>query len=119
MYASQFYSTSDEQLKEDISTLDYIEMPEIKQFKWKETDEKSYGFIAQELEEYGLDELVSINKDGYKTVNYNAAYAIAINNANKKIKNLEDENQDLKTKVSILTDKLNMLESLVMSKLNQ
>ena len=58
-------------------------------FNWKENDRKSYGVIAQELEEF-LPDLVS---DGeIKTVNYNGIIGVLI----EAVKELKKEIEYLK-----------------------
>lgn len=51
-YAPHFYENSDAKLKENIQAiLDRDNIPQIKEFDWKEDGSHSYGLIAQELEE--------------------------------------------------------------------
>ena len=73
-------------------------MPIIKEFDWKEDGSHSYGLIAQELEEQGYSELVSVKDDGYKTVNYSAALSLIVGKLQVKIKELEKEIEILKNK---------------------
>ena len=102
-YATHFYESSDKTLKKNIkSILSSTNIPKIREFDWKDTGERSYGFIAQELEEQGYDCLVS-EANGKKTVNYTATLALTvaklqnlINIQNKKISNLTKELKALK-----------------------
>ena len=102
-YATHFYESSDKTLKKNIkSILSSTNIPKIREFDWKDTEEHSYGFIAQELEEQGYDCLVS-EVNGKKTVNYTATLALTvaklqnlINIQNKKISNLTKELKALK-----------------------
>ena len=91
--ATDFNSTSDFNLKENIKTvensLNTIEQLRGVSFDWKETGKGSYGVIAQELEEV-LPELV---KDGeIKSVNYNGIIGVLI----EAVKELKKEIEELK-----------------------
>lgn len=98
-YAAHFYENSDAKLKENIQAiLNSDKMPIIKEFDWKEDNSHSYGLIAQELEEQGYSELVSVKDDGYKTVNYSAALSLIVGKLQVKIKELEKEIENLKNK---------------------
>jgi hypothetical protein len=86
IYAAHFYENSDIQLKTNIQKiLNSDKMPIIKEFDWKEDGSHSYGLIAQELEEQGYSELVSVKDDGYKTVNYSAALSLIVGKLQVKI----------------------------------
>lgn len=99
IYAAHFYENSDIQLKTNIQEiLRSDNMPTIKEFDWKEDGSHSYGLIAQELEEQGYSELVSLKDDGYKTVNYSAALSLIVGKLQVKIKELEKEIEILKNK---------------------
>lgn len=97
IYATHFYENSDVRLKHNIELIhDSSNIPEIKQFDWKESGEHSYGLIAQELEQNGYSELVSVKDDGYKTVNYSAALSLIVGKLQVKIRELEKEIENLK-----------------------
>ena len=99
MYAVHFYESSDKRLKTNIQEiLNSDKMPTIKEFDWKEDGSHSYGLIAQELEEQGYSELVSIKDNGYKTVNYSAALSLIVGKLQAKIKELEKEIENLRNK---------------------
>ena len=99
VYATHFYENSDKQLKINIQEiLNSDKMPIIKEFDWKEDNSHSYGLIAQELEEQGYSELVSVKDDGYKTVNYSAALSLIVGKLQVKIRELEKEIENLKNK---------------------
>lgn len=70
--AIDFNSTSDQTLKVNVesltSALEVLKQINPVSFNWKDTGEKSYGVIAQEIEKI-LPELVKDN-NGTKTVNY-------------------------------------------------
>lgn len=96
LYSTVFNSSSDERLKENIITINNsVEL--IKQmrgvsFDWISTKQKSFGFIAQEIETI-LPELVSTD-NGMKSINYDATIAIlleSIKNLTARIELLEEE----------------------------
>lgn len=96
--ATIFNSLSDINLKTDInyianstSILNNIDGVE---FKWKDNDNKSYGVIAQQLENI-LPELVYEEK-GIKSVNYSGLIAFLINAVKEldaRIKELENKDE--------------------------
>jgi hypothetical protein len=94
--ATDFNSTSDLNLKENIKTvensLDIIEQLRGVSFDWKETGRSSYGVIAQELEEI-LPDLVKSGE--VKSVNYNGLIGVLI----EAVKELKGEVEELKKKV--------------------
>ena len=75
-------------LNKDVINLFNTENAYIRHFKWRETNKDSYGFIAQELQEY-CPEAVNLNNEGYYSVNYNVAFSKIIGAMYKKIKELE------------------------------
>jgi hypothetical protein len=97
VYGSAFYETSDKVLKTNIKSFKTSDnIPELKEFNWKDSGKHSYGLIAQELEEQGYPELVSGDSDGTKTVNYSAALSLIVGKLQVKIKELEKEIENLK-----------------------
>jgi hypothetical protein len=61
------------------------------EFDWKESNEHSWGYIAQELLEV-LPEAVSYNSDTDRyAVNYNVAHSAAIASLTARIKELEEK----------------------------
>jgi hypothetical protein len=72
--------------------LDILDKINTYSFDWKDTKIKSYGVIAQELEQV-MPELVKTNDDGWKTVAYTPLIAILI-----------DAVKDLKAQVDRLTE---------------
>lgn len=101
LYATNFYTTSDKQFKTNIQKIkDSENCPIIKQFDWKENETRSYGFIAQELEELGYVELVDTDYNGLKKVNYNAALSLVVGKMQKKIEELEQKIMELENKLS-------------------
>lgn len=91
--ATDFNSTSDINLKENVHTvensLETVQSLRGVSFDWKENGKKSYGVIAQELEEI-LPELVGGGE--VKSVNYNGLIGVLI----EAIKELKAEIEDLK-----------------------
>ena len=92
--ATSFYESSDRSLKENIksisnSDLEKIKKVEFKEFNFKEDSTKKYGVIAQEIEEVGLNNLVSKNREGMKSVDYTSLLIL-------KIQQLEEEIKELK-----------------------
>lgn len=93
--ATDFNSTSDATLKENISDLEGISLLEMinpVQFNWKENGKKSYGVIAQEIEKI-MPELVGERTDGVKSVSYIPLIAMlidAVKKLNKRINELEE-----------------------------
>ena len=100
--ATSFIYSSDIRLKRDIDVisdiaLDEVEKVKFKQFGFKsdETNRITYGVIAQEVEEAGLDQLVHYNEDGYRAVDYTSLLIL--------------KNQLLENKINALTDQINTL----------
>jgi hypothetical protein len=95
--ATDFNSTSDLNLKENITTVDnalnLVNDLRGVRFEWKKDHKPSYGVIAQELEEV-LPELVT-NTDP-KTVNYNGIIGVLI----EAVKELSVEIEELKAKIA-------------------
>jgi hypothetical protein len=93
--AQDFNSVSDKNLKTNIKTvenaLDIVSDLRGVSFNWKKDNEKSYGVIAQELEEV-LPELV--RNGNHKSVNYNGLIGVLI----ESIKELREEVKQLKEK---------------------
>jgi len=90
-------STSDIELKKDISTFDNALsiISELRgvNFTWKQTEKPSIGVIAQELEEV-LPQLVATSEN--KSVNYNGLIGVLI----EAVKELSAEVQELKNKLN-------------------
>jgi hypothetical protein len=91
--ATDFNSTSDLNLKENIKTvensLNTLTQLRGVSFDWKETGRSSYGVIAQELEEV-LPDLVTNGE--VKSVNYNGLIGVLI----EAVKELSEEVKELK-----------------------
>jgi hypothetical protein len=95
--AADFNSTSDENLKGDISTfenaLDTLHSLRGVDFTWKESQKPSIGVIAQELEKV-LPQLV--NDGAVKSVNYNGIIGVLI----EAVKELSAEVKELKKHIN-------------------
>ena len=78
--AVDFNSTSDRSLKTNVTSLNtrdkFMELNPV-EFTWKDSGRKSYGLIAQEIEEI-FPELVVERVDGFKGVNYTPIIAMLI-----------------------------------------
>ncbi len=90
--APDFVATSDERVKDNISTapVGLIDSLKGREWDWKESGEKGSGVVAQELEQV-LPHLVHEDGDGMKSVAYNGLIAYLI-----------EEIKDLKTQVDAL-----------------
>ena len=103
IYAAHFYENSDIRLKTNIENINNSDnIPQLKSFDWKDSNIRSYGLIAQELEEQGYSELVSEGDEGKKTVNYSAALSLIVGKLQVKIQEIEKENKELKDELNNL-----------------
>lgn len=91
--ATDFNSTSDASLKENVQDLQHTAIDSVRPvaFNWKETGEKSYGVIAQELEAV-FPELVKTDEAGIKSVSYIPLISMLV----AKVQYLESEIEKLK-----------------------
>lgn len=83
--ATDFNSTSDARLKTSVQSLDGIGLlsnVNPVQFNWKDSGKKSYGVIAQEIEQI-LPELIGEREDGMKSVHYIPLIAMLIDAVKK------------------------------------
>jgi len=91
--------SSDEQLKENISTIqnpiDKVNALRGVDFNWKENGKKQIGVIAQEVEKI-LPELVEMRPDGYKGVHYDNIIGLLI----ESIKEQQKQINELKEKIA-------------------
>lgn len=101
MKGADLFAGSDLMYKKDITgiTDDFVEKLFEKDditydFKWKENDKQSSGFIAQWIEDI-MPEMVD-GKEGEKHVNYNAALSKTVGALFKKIKQQQKEIDELK-----------------------
>lgn len=90
--ANGAYWTSDMRLKTNIIKARNLDVADLLvEFDWKESNEHSWGYIAQDLLEV-LPEAVSYNSDTDRyAVNYNVAHSAAIASLTARIKELEEK----------------------------
>lgn len=95
--ATHVNSLSDISFKKNIApitnAIETINRLEGVEFDWKDTNKRSYGVIAQELEAI-LPELVETNDQGVKSVNYSGLIGFLINSIKEmdhRIKQLENQ----------------------------
>ena len=91
--ATDFIATSDERVKDNITTapVGLIDSLKGREWDWKESGEKGSGVVAQELEQV-LPHLVQTDDDGMKSVAYNGLVAYLI----EEVKALRAEVEALK-----------------------
>ena len=100
--ATKVTQTSDERLKENISTIieDIDKIKDIEFFEFNLNDDvnktKSYGVIAQDLEKVGLENLVVEDANGYKAVDYTALIMLELQRLRNEVKELKATINDLK-----------------------
>jgi hypothetical protein len=109
--ASGAIYSSDRNLKENIKdltddALDKVSMVREKSFNFisDDTKRKTYGVIAQDVKENGLDELVFKNEDGTLAVDYTSLMIL-------KIAKLTKDNDRLVLAIARLEERINELES--------
>lgn len=120
--AGSFTQNSDRRLKTNITplekSLDKVMKLNGVTFNWDKTVRPSapttlqYGFIAQEIEKV-IPELVSEDSDGYKTINYIGVIPVltqAMQEQQKEIEQLKDENKKLNETVEALLKRVEALE---------
>ena len=94
--AKSFYQSSDKRLKcniKDISDeeIEKAEAIKLKSFNFKSNNDFHYGIIAQDLEEEGLNNIVTEKEDGYKSVDYISLLVLKVAALEKEIKDLKDK----------------------------
>lgn len=94
-----FFDTSDARVKTNVKELDASKADKVRLVEFDRTDieHHGYGVIAQELEEV-YPEMVSTNKDGFKSVNYDELAMVKIKYLEDKIAKLENVINDLLNK---------------------
>lgn len=113
-YATSFYETSDKNLKENIVDISYEALEKasllhILQFNFKTgSKDTKYGVIAQEVEDAGLENLVSTSKDGTKAVDYISLLSLKVAKLEKENKSLKNENEELKARLEKIESLLNI-----------
>lgn len=101
-YRTNFYTTSDRNKKQNISSFS----EHIRKFQLKDTEKYAYGVIAQEVEEMFRD-----GEEGNMTVNYNSILSFYIGSLENSVAGLEDAKRQLENKVKILEERIKRLES--------
>lgn len=95
--ATKFTSTSDIRLKKNVEPIngDYLGNVNVYKYNLRESEEISYGIIAQEIEMIsGLKHIVHNNQDGYKSIDYIQLIPLLIKKVNElsmEIMNLKQE----------------------------
>ena len=85
-----FFDTSDARVKTNVKELDASGADRVRLVEFDRTDKEhhGYGVIAQELEEV-YPEMVSTDKDGFKSVNYDELAMVKIKYLEDKVARLE------------------------------
>lgn len=88
--AGGFFDTSDARVKTNVKELDASKADAVRLVEFDRTDieHHGYGVIAQELEEV-YPEMVSTDKDGFKSVNYDELAMVKIKYLEDKVARLE------------------------------
>lgn len=90
MYAAGHKATSDSRLKEEKKRVSYdISSISTYHYRLKTDNEYHIGLLAQEVEKI-IPEAVSENKDGYKSLDYNAVVAVLVGQVNALTKRIEE-----------------------------
>ena len=95
--ATKVTQTSDIRIKENISTIveDTDKIKNVKFFEFNYISDKnktkSYGVIAQDLEEVGLKNLVIEDADGYKSVDYISLLVLEIQRLRNEVNTLKSK----------------------------
>ena len=93
VYASAFYENSDIRLKENVHSIDQVDLlknVDLVQFNFKNNQNKKYGVIAQQLEQVGLNNLV-YEHNGNKAVDYISLLVLEIQRLRNEIGELKQE----------------------------
>lgn len=93
VYASAFYENSDIRLKENVHSIDQIDLlknVDLVQFNFKNDQNKKYGVIAQQLEQVGLNNLV-YEHNGNKAVDYISLLVLETQRLRNEIKELKEK----------------------------
>ena len=93
LYAAAFYTTSDATKKKNITQFS----DHIYRFTYKESNKDAYGVIAQNVEEMFRD-----GDEGNMKVNYDSVLSYYVGLLENEIKNLKEENSNLKTRIEDL-----------------
>lgn len=88
--AGGFFDTSDARVKANVKEIDASDADKVKLVEFDRTDKEhhGYGVIAQELEKV-YPEMVNIDDEGFKSVNYNELAMVKIKYLEDKVARLE------------------------------
>ena len=96
--ANSFYNSSDINLKENIASIGESDFEKVNNidfksfnFKADESKTKTYGVIAQDVQNAGLNEIVQVNGDGNLSVDYISLLILKIGSLENEIKKLKEE----------------------------
>lgn len=97
--ATAFYQSSDRNLKDNIQLLQQDILDKIYNtnevtFTWKNTGERAYGYIAQDMQSISED-LVRVTDNGHLVLDYNSVLVLQVAALKQKIENLEERIQVL------------------------
>ena len=102
---SGMYTSSDRDLKENIEYVNggdihKASMITFKTFNYKAdaSKRKTYGVIAQEIEEIGLNELIHFDEDGKRAVDYTGLLILKVLQLEKEIKSLQFKLREMNNK---------------------
>lgn len=93
--AGTLSQSSDIRLKDNVKDLEVKGTLRLREWDWKDGRGHSWGFVADEAETL-YPEMVSMNANGYKSLDYNAALCAKMAELEKRIEKLEKENAELK-----------------------
>ena len=92
--ATEFNTLSDATLKENVAPIansfELLDMINTVEFNWKDSGQKSYGVLAQQLEKI-MPELVRTNEHGIKSVSYIPLIALLIDTVKQLKKQIEEK----------------------------
>lgn len=109
--AGTLSQSSDIRLKDNVKDLEVKGSLRLREWDWKDGRGHSWGFVADEAETL-YPEMVSMNANGYKSLDYNAALCA-------KLAELEAENRKLKEEVRSLRKEFDAFKSAVMEEIQK
>ena len=99
-YATKFYETSDERLKNNITPLTYNPGINIYSFIKNKNTTYSYGFVAQNVVQTHPELIAYSYESSYMSVDYNSTLSLLLAQAMNKISELENRVEKLENKLS-------------------
>ena len=88
--AGTLSQSSDIRLKDNVKDIEVKGSLRLREWNWKDGRGHSWGFVADEAETL-YPEMVSMNANGYKSLDYNAALCAKLAELEKRIEKLEKE----------------------------